>query len=163
MSSSIEKYIYQKNEQTPGCIISYELKHFNIGPGSGPHFCKHEIMTKEEIENEITKHHKLSVNDLKKIAKNDAQLQFLRAKIGDVIRISNISRYGGHQIDYRVVTKPMEKGDAIKSSGKQKSDQDELEIDSSADEISEPEIDGDSEGIASESESESEDDIFEEE
>ncbi len=128
LSPSITKFIEAKNEHRPGCIVIKRLEHFNIEPGRGPHCGIHEIMTPTEIENEITKHHKLSILDLKRIAQNDAQLQFLRVKIGDVIRITKISRSGGQSIDYRVVIKPMEKGEAIKST-QQKEESDEEESD----------------------------------
>lgn len=125
MSSSIDKFIKSENEKRKNLIILKYTYHFNIEHGSGPFCGKHMIMTPEEIENEITKQQRISITDLKRIAQNDAQLQFLRVKVGDVIRIESISRNCGETIDYRFVTKPMEKGEALQNTKVPKSSEDQ--------------------------------------
>ncbi len=166
LTSSINKFIQESNLRTRNQIIIYELKHFNIEPGRGPHCGLHEIMTQEEIETEITRQLHVSVRSLKRIALNDAQLQFLRPKVGDVIRIKKKNPVCGEIPDYRLVTKPMEKGEAVQSKsedsdaeseGSQLDDDDDEESDD--DEVAGSAVASEDESVLSAVESDAESDV----
>ena len=137
LSSSIDKFIKSENEKFKNRIVLKYTHHFNIEHGSGPFCGVHTIMSAEDIENEITKQHRVSVSDLKRIAQNDAQLQYLRANPKDVIRINNFSQGCGATVDYRYVTKPMEKGEALQNNKNQNTDSSDDEVGTDDDDDSE--------------------------
>jgi DNA-directed RNA polymerase subunit H (RpoH/RPB5) len=113
-SNNIIKEINIINNLKNAEVRVQDLKHYNIDIQKGPHCALHEIMTPDEVETEITRMLKVAVNSLPSIPLNDAQLQMLNVKKGDIIRITNKScRITGGYINYRIVSSPLEKNEVM--------------------------------------------------
>jgi DNA-directed RNA polymerase subunit H (RpoH/RPB5) len=113
-SNNITKEVNAINASKVAEIRVQDLKHYNIDIRRGPHCSLHEIMTSEEIDVEVTRGLKVAINSLASIPLNDAQLQMLNVKKGDVIRITNDScRHTGGYVTYRIVSSPLEKNEVM--------------------------------------------------
>lgn len=118
-SNNIVKEINSINASKVAEIRVQDLKHYNIDIQKGPHCSLHEIMTPEEIDVEITRALKVAINSLPSIPLNDAQLQMLNVKKGDIIRITNNNcRITGGYINYRIVSSPLEKNEVMDKTAK---------------------------------------------
>ena len=63
---------------------------------------KHEVLSKEETE-EVLDTFKINKEQLPKILSSDSVLEHIKAKTGDVIRITRNSPTAGESVYYRVV------------------------------------------------------------
>jgi DNA-directed RNA polymerase subunit H len=63
---------------------------------------KHEVLSKEEIE-EILDKFNVTKEELPKILSSDSVLENIKAKPGDIIRITRNSPTSGETIYYRIV------------------------------------------------------------
>ncbi len=63
---------------------------------------KHEVLSKEEKE-EVLKRFNITTDQLPKILSSDSVLQYIKAKPGDVIKITRKSQTAGETVYYRVV------------------------------------------------------------
>lgn len=63
---------------------------------------KHEVLSKEERE-KILNNYNITKEELPKILSSDSVLEHIKAKPGDVIRISRSSQTAGETLYYRVV------------------------------------------------------------
>ena len=63
---------------------------------------KHEVLSKEEKE-EVLDTFKVTLNELPKMLSSDSVLEHIKAKAGDVIRITRNSPTAGESVYYRVV------------------------------------------------------------
>ena len=63
---------------------------------------KHEILSKKEHE-EVLKTYGITPDKLPKILENDSVVQVIKAKKGDIIKITRRSQTAGEAIYYRLV------------------------------------------------------------
>lgn len=64
---------------------------------------KHEVISKEEVEN-LLESYNISKGQLPKILVTDPAVKKIKAKIGDIVKITRRSETSGVNIVYRVVT-----------------------------------------------------------
>lgn len=68
---------------------------------------QHEILGEEEAKR-VMEEYKITKENLPKILITDPMIKILKAKIGDVIRITRKSPTSGKYYYYRIVSQPME-------------------------------------------------------
>ena len=64
----------------------------------------HEVMTEREVEELLSKY-KIKKEQLPKIKSSDPVIREIKAREGDVVRITRKSRTAGKTLFYRLVTK----------------------------------------------------------
>jgi len=64
----------------------------------------HEVMTEREVE-ELLNKYKIKKEQLPKIKSSDPVIKEIKAREGDVVRITRKSRTAGRFLAYRLVTK----------------------------------------------------------
>ena len=64
----------------------------------------HEVMTEREVE-ELLNKYKIKKEQLPKIKSSDPVIREIKAREGDVVRITRKSRTAGKTLFYRLVTK----------------------------------------------------------
>ncbi len=98
LSAGIHEYAQAANYQ----VESYTYAKFVTDMTKCPYVPKHEIMTKSEVDEMLWYRYK-TVSDLPGIMRDDTQVIWIGAKVGDVIRITRTSELTGQSIYYRLV------------------------------------------------------------
>jgi len=100
-SSYIKKYIAVIDHLK---IYNYLHKTFSTEAAKGPFCSPHTILSSDEAREVLTKHLKINPLGLPKVSIDDAQIIWVGARIGQIIKIVSNSPLTGKACRYRIVT-----------------------------------------------------------